>query len=108
MSKLTLRVDHCDHEQINGWALDAAEPARRLVFDLFIDGRFHSMIFARRLRGDLVKAGIGDGSGTYGFVYRYSRTIRCKGSFTLELREPGGLHTLHRSLITDRERQGTE
>ena len=62
---LTGHLDHVGIDRIAGWARDEADPARRLVLELYDGDRPIVRFVADRMRTDLAGAGLGD--GRYGF-----------------------------------------
>lgn len=79
-----VNVDICNSLKISGWAVNDSDSSQRISLDLFIDGKFHYMIFAHNLRADLVAAEIGD--GRCGFEYKFSQLIRSKKQAVVSLR----------------------
>ncbi len=64
-------LDHAEGGVMHGWAVDLANPRRRLRVDLRVDGVAVAHTIANRARQDLVDLGIGDGKA--GFVVALPR-----------------------------------
>lgn len=60
-------VDALHVDQVCGWALDRADPARKLQIDIYINGQHAATVTADQHRPDLQAAGLGDGAIAFGF-----------------------------------------
>lgn len=58
-------LDGIDNDYIAGWALDEADPSRRVPVEAFYNGRLLTTAVAAFHRPDLRKAGVGDGSNGF-------------------------------------------
>ncbi|MGE0724964.1 MAG: hypothetical protein AB7O45_11350, partial [Alphaproteobacteria bacterium] len=54
-------LDQIEGGFVRGWAWDEADPARRVVVDVYLADRLLGSATADRHREDLVAAGLGDG-----------------------------------------------
>lgn len=61
-------ADRISFEEINGWAWDEAAPDESVDIELLDGDVVVLRVSANRLRPDLTQAGIGNGTGAYGFT----------------------------------------
>jgi tetratricopeptide (TPR) repeat protein len=81
------RIEGVRDGVIRGWAWDAAAPGRRIQVLLKADGARVAACRADRARGDLRRAGIGDGSHGWQFVLPLGLQDAASHLFTLHLAE---------------------
>lgn len=67
------RIEAVSDGLLIGWAVDLAEPDRRLSLDVFIDNKLVRKVVADEPRADLLAHGIGDGA--YGFRVELPRHV---------------------------------
>jgi hypothetical protein len=78
--------DQNDASQVRGWVFDDRAPGKRLLVDLYDQGRFIGQVLANGGRPDLVRSGLGD--GYHGFtLYRNGRRVSSPGG-VVEARIP--------------------
>lgn len=68
-SQLDGQLNHADWQTIVGWAVDEANPGRRVEVQLFIDGRFVEQRAADDFRPDVHQAGHA-ADDWHGFVFK--------------------------------------
>ncbi len=67
------RIEAVSDGRLIGWAVDLAEPDRRLSLDVFIDNKLVRKVLADQPRADLLARGIGDGA--HGFRVELPRHV---------------------------------
>jgi len=65
--RLRGRIDGCDGRRVWGWAQDLAYPNAPVCLDVVVEGVVVGLVYADRHRGDLERAGIGDGRHAFAF-----------------------------------------
>jgi len=65
--RLRGRIDGCDGRRVWGWAQDLAYPDAPVCLDVVVEGVVVGLVYADRHRGDLERAGIGDGRHAFAF-----------------------------------------
>ena len=89
------RLEAVRNGQVEGWALDPIDPARRLEIEILCDGQLQGRCAADLYRADLAKAGIGD--GRHAFSLTLSQALFDGGSHWLLARERGSGQALEGS-----------
>ncbi len=79
-----VHLDEYSPRRLAGWAFDGEEPNAHIALEIWLDGRFQTVVFARDFREDLRDVGLGDGG--HAFEYRFSRRIAKRLLRDLELR----------------------
>lgn len=67
------KVERTVAGKVFGWAWNRASPTVRIELEVFVRGRFVERVVADRPRGDLLRAGIGDGQ--HGFEIRLDPSL---------------------------------
>jgi GT2 family glycosyltransferase/glycosyltransferase involved in cell wall biosynthesis len=91
-------LDAADYPEIRGWAWNAAKPDETVKVDLYINGKKTLTVAADELRGDLEKAGIGNGYKA--FKKRLTQSFDPSRSYTISARYAGTDIELKKSPIT--------
>ncbi len=73
-SKITGHIDEARDGVLFGWARESGASKRRLLVDVFIDGKFVGQGLAHLFRKDILEAGLAD--GRYGFEMLVGAALR--------------------------------
>ena len=90
-------IDHATSLEVAGWAVDAGDPGRAVVVQLFLDGEWIASRTADAVRPDLVTAGASP-TPNHGFLFRLADHSLPPGPHQVEVfvlhSAPGGKRVL--------------
>lgn len=93
-------LDAAEYPEIRGWAWNTAKPEATVKVDIFLDDKKLFSVPANELRGDLEKAGIGDGCKA--FRKKLTTTLDPSRSYTVRAKIVGTDIELKKSPLTMR------